>query len=269
MAELRNIRWKKLLKDLVSTRSLEILLKSRSLQWSLTYCLRRQNHIVLNELDGLVLEYKGIKFRPHPLNYPRMFEAWDRYHLECLREDDVVLDLGANVGSFSLPASKICRAVVAVEPLFYEELLENKGLNQATNLIALPWSIELEDVGCQEYRIKTKPTPLKEFEAVTFVRMDIGGAEWLIDPEVVVTDTVRHFEGEFHFWTRKQRKGGEKGLGRWLSHLESKGLGYVLRWSKHKHWGYVSADKEWTSSKEVQLKDGSFIEKNKELWRTL
>src|SRR4030042_4522220 len=121
MAELRNIKWLTLLKDLTSRQSLEILLKSRSLQWALTYCLRQQGHIIFDELQDLILEYKGIKYYPHILNYPRIFEAYDRYRIEELRPKDIVLDLGANIGSFSLPAAKIAKEVTAVEPLFFTE----------------------------------------------------------------------------------------------------------------------------------------------------
>jgi len=268
MAELRNIKWSRLLKDLTSRQSLEILLKSKSLQWALTYCLRQQNHIALNELEDLILEYKGIRYKPHPLNYPRIFEAYDRYKIEELRPDDVVLDLGANIGSFSLPAAKVVEKVIAVEPLFSRELEENSWLNYLDNIWVYKNSIGTTEVDCQEYKGKAEITNTLPTYA-TFVRMDIGGAEWLIKPDTIITPRVRHFEGEFHFWTKKQRKNSKYsyGLRWWLSVLELNGLNYTLRWSRHHHWAYVSADKSYKESKEVQLQNGSFEGGSKRLWK--
>jgi len=263
MAELRNIRWKRLLKDLISKQSREIFLKSRSLQWALTYCLRQQNHIVLNELEDLILEYRGIKYLPHVLNYPRIFEAYDRYKIEELLPTDIVLDLGANIGSFSLPAAKIAKKVTAVEPLFSFALKENIKLNHLLNIAVIEGSIGTTKVNCQEYKGKAKMLPILPSDA-TFVRMDIGGAEWLINPHLIITPKVRHLEGEFHFWTKEQRKNAD--FQSWLKVLHFKGLNYIIRWSKHKHWAYLSADKSYKESKEVYLKDGSFIGRSKEAW---
>ena len=263
MAELRNIKWGVFLKDLLSKDSLEILCKSRSLQWALTYCLRQQNHIIFNELEDLILEYRGIKYRPHPLNYPRVFESYDRYRIEEIVKDDVVLDLGANIGSFALPAATRALHVTAVEPLFYKDLDANRGMNHYLNLLCIQGSIGTSLVDCQEFK-GTAEQMLPYWARRTFVRMDIGGAEWLINPESVLTPSVRHFEGEFHFWTKDQRRNQK--LNEWLSLLERRGLGYILRWSKHKHWAYVSADKSYKNSTKVFLKDGSFTGRSKEIW---
>jgi len=264
MAELRNIKWKRLLKDLISKQSREILLKSRSFQWALTYCLRQQDHIVLNELEDLILEYRGIKYLPHVLNYPRVFEAYDRYKINELRPKDIVLDLGANIGSFSLPAAKIAKEVTAVEPLFFIELRRNVELNNLTNVNLWNGSIGTTQVDCQEYKGEAKVIQTLIAYA-TFVRMDIGGAEWLINPYLIITPKVRHLEGEFHFWTKEQRKNAD--FQSWLKVLHFKGLNYIIRWSKHKHWAYLSADKSYKESKEVQLENGSFEGGSKKLWK--
>ena len=272
MAELRNIRWKRLLKDLISKQSREIFLKSRSLQWALTYCLRQQNHIVLNELEDLILEYRGIKYLPHVLNYPRIFEAYDRYKIEELLPTDIVLDLGANIGSFSLPAAKIAKKVTAVEPLFSFALKENIKLNHLLNVTVIEGSIGTTKVNCQEYKGKAKMLPILAVPIepsipsdATFVRMDIGGAEWLIDPYVIITPKVRHLELELHFWTREQRKNSKEFVS-WMLVLEKRGLNSIIRRSKHGHWIYISADKSYKEPKWVQLRDGSFIGRSKEGW---
>jgi len=276
MAELRNINWKKLVKDtFFSSYGSEIIKKSKSLQWALTYALRQQNHIVFggDEVLDLIIDYKGIKFKPHLLNYPRMIESYDRYKVEDLKEDDIVLDLGANIGSFTLPAAQVCKRVIAVEPMFWTQLRQNIKLNSLTNIIVIPESINTYEVDCQEYttwnpqNIEIQKL-ISEYQP-TYLRMDIGGAEWK-EKDIKWISKLRHLELELHFWTKEQQ---EKGLGElgwnkfWKNSLEFYKFGYIARWSKHKHWLYISADKNWRIQEEVNLTNGNFTGQSKRLWR--
>lgn len=53
------------------------------------------------------------------------------YSYEDLRPSDILLDIGANIGVFSLKVRNRVRKVFAVEPLFIEELQQNINLNNA------------------------------------------------------------------------------------------------------------------------------------------
>jgi 2-polyprenyl-3-methyl-5-hydroxy-6-metoxy-1,4-benzoquinol methylase len=46
------------------------------------------------------------------------------YRFDDIREDDIVIDIGANIGAFSIPASRVSKHVYAVEPITVEELKE-------------------------------------------------------------------------------------------------------------------------------------------------
>ena len=272
MSELRNIRWGKFGRDLLSRESLKILGRSKSLQWALTYALRQQGMMVIDDLDELILEYQVIKFKPDVLNYPRMFEAPDRYVLSRIRPTDVVLDLGANIGSFTLQAGRVAKVVIAYEPIFGDLLAENIELNSLVEKIYLERLAIGEESGdiivdCQEYK-KEVPSvsfysALRSIEKVDFLRMDIGGQEWNIKPEEL--SGIRNLEIEFHFWKEWQRVISNWPL--WKRWLESEGYGYRARWSKHGHWLYLSASKDVKEREEVHLTNGSFRGKVRQLWR--
>ena len=270
MSELRNIKWGELGKDLLSREGLKILARSHSLQWTLTYALRQQSMMVIDDLEGLVLEYKGIKFYPDVLNYPRMFEAGDRYRVERVSSTDIVLDLGANIGSFTLPAAKVAKKVIAVEPLFPMYLINNAKLNNLENVVVYGLAVNIIDsnieVDCQEYRKVVERLPnLSELfiPKPTFLRMDIGGMEWNLPPNIC--EGIRDLEIEFHYWEAWQRKLAN--WPKWKNWLEFHGYGYRARWSKHRHWLYLSAGKEMKEREEIQLTDGSFRGKTREHWR--
>ena len=271
MAELRNIKWNSLIGTLCKKVYLKALLKSRSLQWWLTLGLRDNGYVMLDDLEGLVLEYKGVRFLPDVYNYARMFEAWDRYPaLGKLRPDDTVLDLGANIGSFTLPAAKATRKVIAVEPIFYKALQGNIKLNGLNNVEVLPVSVIESRVDAGLSGLKTSLGLLHTeslsavLDEITIWRMDIGGAEWSLS--IPHFRKVRLFEIEFHFYTLKQRKEGN--WSSWKNFFQENGYGYTARWSKHRHWLYVSAEKvERPLWREYQLRDGSFRGESLKIWR--
>ena len=273
MAELRNINWGKLLRDTFNPQSLEILLKSRSLQWALTTALRKQGLMVLDWSEDLIVEYKGLRYKTDLINYPRIFEAYDRYRIDEIQKDGVVVDLGANIGSFSVPATTRAKVVYAWEPLFYDRLWENCALNYETpgrfllsgSAVAGTYSGDIW-VDCQEYGKSVSSVPFRDIKEqvgkIDFLRMDIGGKEWEIHPSEL--EDIRNLEIEFHFW-----KGIKGGWSLWKKWLKDEGYSATARWSKHKHWLYLSARKDGTGLvKEFHLPDGSFKGKSLDIWRS-
>ena len=57
------------------------------------------------------------------------------YRFDDIRNEDHVLDIGANVGAFCLRAARFSRHVVAVEPVTTDILEENVALNHAGVLV--------------------------------------------------------------------------------------------------------------------------------------
>lgn len=54
------------------------------------------------------------------------------YSLEGLRSDDIVLDIGACIGAFSLKIAKKVSHIFAVEPMMTERLRQNININNIT-----------------------------------------------------------------------------------------------------------------------------------------
>lgn len=126
--------------------------------------------------------------------------ALNVYHTELLRRGDIVLDLGAGTGDFSIKASKIVGkegTVIAVEPnpRDFELLLINIRRNLCENIIPLncgiadkSGSLKGEFKG-QEFEFQARTMKEILFESkvdfVNFVKMDIEGAEMTVIPSSI------------------------------------------------------------------------------------
>ena len=139
------------------------------------------------------------KYGPYLISYPedhykflKEVFIFDVYRSDLLKKDDIVLDLGASTGDFSILASKKVGKngkVVAIEPNKddYELLKLNIQQNSCENVIPLNFAVgsklgEIEitfwgkTFKCAE---NTLPSILSELniEKVDFVKMDIEGFE--------------------------------------------------------------------------------------------
>jgi len=61
-------------------------------------------------------------------------EVLTTYKFDDIQNDDIVLDIGANIGAFSIMASRKARRVYAVEPIFGEIIDTNLKLNGINNV---------------------------------------------------------------------------------------------------------------------------------------
>src|SRR5690606_7323762 len=96
------------------------------------------------------------------------------------------------------------------------------------------------------------------------IRLDLGGEERDLNPYEI--GEPRLLEVEFHFWDTNNIEMWNN----WKGWLVSRGYDYRLRWSVHRHWGYLSAWKRGFGpniQEEVHLPDGSFRGTSLKLWR--
>jgi FkbM family methyltransferase len=143
-----------------------------------------------------------LKFLPFGIN--ALFQVMSEYQFEDLKPDDIVLDLGANIGAFSLRAAKKCKHVYAVEPLYTDELNANIALNNLQDKITvIPYGVGTGDKIPIRYQDREKiiqTYPLKEIFKMTgrisFLKCDIEGAEWSIHPEDL--NGINRMEFEVH-----------------------------------------------------------------------
>ena len=124
---------------------------------------------------------------------------------EGIRDTDVAMDIGANIGAVAIPLAKVAKRVIAVEPLYHQELNDNLKINKINNTSIWPVALsELEDV---KVSFSTKsPQWVRGYtlsqmlyvaeEPVDFLKVDCEGGEWCIDPEEVAG--IRELRFEFH-----------------------------------------------------------------------
>ncbi|NNK82870.1 MAG: FkbM family methyltransferase [Flavobacteriaceae bacterium] len=152
--------------------------------------------------------------------------------LELIKEDDVVLDLGANIGGFSHLASKKARKVYAIEaePNCYEVLKENCPevtiLNSAvvkddyTDSYVIFEVNKSKNSSCSGHTVidkKPKPSRLNfKVEALKFtnivesirprvLKIDIEGGEYgILDEEI--PSWIKVITGELHGMNKEDNK---------------------------------------------------------------
>lgn len=142
-----------------------------------------------------------LRFRQMDLPCRQITEV-PEYRFSDIRPDDRVLDIGANVGAFSLRAARLSSYVTAVEPLTTGPLRENIRLNEADvrviegalgdgSVCTISWD-DL-DRSVQTY---TLGQLIATAGGCDFLKCDCEGAEWQICPEDLLG--IRRIEMELH-----------------------------------------------------------------------
>lgn len=147
------------------------------------------------------------KYGSHFVNYhgnSEIDDVFSDYRFNDIKKDDIVLDIGANVGAFSLFISRMVKHVYAVEPMLTDILKQNVSLNKAGNITVLDEALgkgmlEIPWVGCKPRKIMGKS--LGDLIQVCgghvdFLKMDCEGAEWSIEPHELAG--IRRIEAEIH-----------------------------------------------------------------------
>ncbi len=131
-------------------------------------------------------------------------DVFTDYRFNDIQKDDIVLDIGANVGAFSLFMSRMVKHVYAVEPMTTDILRQNVVLNGINNITVLDEALgngmlEITWVGCtNRYIIGKSLTDLIKLcgGRVDFLKMDCEGGEWCIQPHEL--KGIRRIEMEVH-----------------------------------------------------------------------
>ena len=154
-------------------------------------------------IDTEMIRVDGVNY---DLSTMKDMYIWEQvkteYLYDDLRSSDILLDIGANIGLFSLGIYNKVAKVVAVEPLFIEELKRNIELN-CFNIVVLPYALSNTDIdisfGSKKGIVKGKTlTELIELAGghVDFLKCDCEGGEWSIRSEELTC--IRRIEAEVH-----------------------------------------------------------------------
>lgn len=153
-------------------------------------------------------------------------DVFSTYNYYDIQPNDIVLDIGANVGAFSLFISRFVKHVYAVEPMLFEIVGHNAIINNRNNITVFPDAlskgiIEISWEGCKTRHIVGKS--LKELIQlcgghVDFIKTDCEGGEWVITAEEL--KNVRRIEAEVHNFD------GKHNLSDFLKMLDQAGFEY-------------------------------------------
>ncbi len=125
------------------------------------------------------------------------------YRFSDLTRDDRVIDIGANIGVFSILAAKRGARVLAIEPLMGDELRRNLRLNRIRNVQIRDYALGNGEDTEITWEGRTRVVPsrtlseiIDETKGYTFLKVDCEGGEWYIDPEEL--RDIRRLEMELH-----------------------------------------------------------------------
>jgi FkbM family methyltransferase len=171
----------------------------------------RSNIITGAKLIDYFVMKDGAKYRVDGYSNLIVEETRLDYDWSDLQPDDIVLDIGANIGGFTIGAALKAKHVYAVEPIFYKELEVNVKLNNLTNVTILTSALGSGgNVDLSFNKIERKNIPTHSLfqiismieqkslgaHKVSFIKCDCEGGEWFIQP--LELKDIRRIELELH-----------------------------------------------------------------------
>lgn len=131
-------------------------------------------------------------------------EVLTDYHFSDIRPTDIVLDIGANIGAFTLFAAKKAKHVYAVEPLYTDILRKNIAKNNLKNVTVLEMGVGDDNKHLVKYGNRSKRVYFTPFSnllqmcnnKIDFLKCDCEGGEWSISPTYL--KGIRRIEMEVH-----------------------------------------------------------------------
>ncbi|MDD1710068.1 MAG: hypothetical protein LUQ37_04065 [Methanoregulaceae archaeon] len=182
-----------LIKDFIHTKNVQLWINNR---------YKDKNKVIVDsKLFPFVMMSRGEIFSTLS-NLHLITQVFQDYNFSDIRKEDIVIDIGANIGGFSFPASKFSSKVFAFEPIEIEELNKNNKINGMKVKV-----IEGALGDGLEHRIKWLNTSTKirtfsftEIKKICggcdFLKCDCEGFEWFIQPDEL--KGVRRIEMELH-----------------------------------------------------------------------
>ncbi len=136
-----------------------------------------------------------------------IFEAEQDYNIEDLYPDDVVLDIGAFIGGFTLRIARNVKHVYAVEPLWHDLLQMNLEINKIENVTIIPKALGAHSARkILTYYHRSAIVKFKTLQeiknecgvTIDFLKCDCEGCEKHITP--IELNGIQRIEMEIHPW---------------------------------------------------------------------
>jgi len=136
-------------------------------------------------------------------NLSTIIEVENEYQYTDIRPTDIVMDIGACIGGFSIKIADSVEKVYAIESVMANSLQQNINLNNRQNMIVIEALLGNGLVKASwnnktEYKFGLSLTELINIAGghIDFLKMDCEGAEYCILPEELIN--IRRIEAEIH-----------------------------------------------------------------------
>ncbi len=192
------IDWQIILRDLINCKGdIQLFINQR-------YQARDEGIIPIDaRLFDRVISKSDLTFHINH-NVNTMSSSVYEYRYDDITQDTVVLDIGANVGTFSLTAALRSEHVFAVEPYLTEELKRNVALNHS-NVTVIDGGLGDGSMQTGTWEGKTKMFQTYTLGDlirmcgghVDFLKCDCEGPEWFINSNDLIR--IPRLEMELHF----------------------------------------------------------------------
>lgn len=131
--------------------------------------------------------------------------TFDHYPLlTTITKEDIVFDIGAFIGGFTIPAAKRAKKVYAFEPIYYKELKKNVDLNRIENVTVRPIALgNTQGYTSHSYfrDAISYACPFRDIrdgeEPPTYLKCNCEGGEWALRPEDF--EGITTIEIQFHY----------------------------------------------------------------------
>jgi len=215
-------RWKLMVLGSLFVNGVKIALRAPLMYRNWVYFLWSR----FSDQEGTLVLRNGLRFwiRPHSSDRAAITEVLVLGCYSAVPEGSVVVDVGGNIGAFSLAASLRAAVVYTLEPVRanFEMLRRNIELNKAGNIIAERLAMAGENGECEmsvagvsssmhyrEAKAKVEKVPTITLERfleergisqVDYLKMDCEGSEWdiVLKAPPAVLARIKHIEMEFH-----------------------------------------------------------------------
>lgn len=186
-----------LIKDLLKTKNLQQWINNRYQPDSNTILIDKRAFPIVITTDSFKL-YTNPDIKTY--NIPFM-----KFDFSNLKPTDTVIDIGANIGAYSLFFARKCKYVYAFEPVTFEELNENIALNNFSNIKAFEYGLGDGNVWNITWRGATKLVKTLMFTEIltlspeaSILKCNCEGGEWFINPSDL--DQFKKITIELHFF---------------------------------------------------------------------
>jgi len=194
--------------------------------------LKRVNYQIVPVECTSAIQYRGLLFSTDYVDFKIIDEVFKTYYYSDIRSTDVVLDIGAHIGSYSIHIANSVASVFAVEPIYCGILATNVALNRFNDKIKmLPYALsakkelDIQFGHRKEHVYGRTLTELIELCGghIDVLKIDCEGGEWCITLDELREAKIRRIEGELHAFNGEDRM-------KFIHRLE--GIGYDV-WTDH------------------------------------